>query len=409
MSTSNATTVHRPLATDYEELKPLIALCKAGRLFDVQDWIAAGKPIDLVPVDERNGGGPQSPLRVAVEVRFHSLVEVLLKAGARVSPRSVFSPIRSLILDCELDLVKLFVENGTDPREVSMHDVLESWHPAMMSYFIDRGADVETQNPFAYAFIQKVRTALGPFKRLLAIKPALIEQADIALRYHCKHGSLKWVALMLWLGADPCKPGAYEYWDRSGEYEDNYSALELAAINNHFDIFKLKAIPFEAANTALSKSLVHCCTQEGLPMLRRLLKSGVNPNKSENGGSSAIFWCISMISWPDSFADWHKTKLEKRESHRADESIAALEVLAEYGAKWVPYRNVNDERRSLMKVPEHYTIEFVRIMAKYKTCEFEVIKSLLKSPTMKRHLGMEYDKLKPLLAKWEKESTTIAK
>jgi len=36
-------------ANDYDEIKPLIDLCKAGRLFDVQDWITDGKPINPPP------------------------------------------------------------------------------------------------------------------------------------------------------------------------------------------------------------------------------------------------------------------------------------------------------------------------------------------------------------------------
>ena len=36
-------------ANDYDEIQPLIDLCKAGRLFDVQAWIADGKPINPPP------------------------------------------------------------------------------------------------------------------------------------------------------------------------------------------------------------------------------------------------------------------------------------------------------------------------------------------------------------------------
>ena len=36
-----------------------------------------------------------------------------------------------------------------------------------------------------------------------ADQPAVREQANIALRYHCKEGNVKWIALMLWAGADP--------------------------------------------------------------------------------------------------------------------------------------------------------------------------------------------------------------
>ena len=32
-------------AETYEEIKPLIDLCKAGKLFEVQEWIASGKTV----------------------------------------------------------------------------------------------------------------------------------------------------------------------------------------------------------------------------------------------------------------------------------------------------------------------------------------------------------------------------
>ncbi|OPY03982.1 MAG: hypothetical protein A4E61_00923 [Syntrophorhabdus sp. PtaB.Bin184] len=34
-------------ATTYEELLPLIQIIRTGRLFEVQAWIASGKPVSL--------------------------------------------------------------------------------------------------------------------------------------------------------------------------------------------------------------------------------------------------------------------------------------------------------------------------------------------------------------------------
>ena len=50
----------------YEEIKPLIDLCKAGKLFDVQKWITSGKPVNgprlLPPCPDRinNDGTPET-------------------------------------------------------------------------------------------------------------------------------------------------------------------------------------------------------------------------------------------------------------------------------------------------------------------------------------------------------------
>jgi hypothetical protein len=60
-----------------DDLKELVALCRAGKLFAVQEWIKQGRRYQLPP-----GTFTTSPLRVAIDRGFHSLVQVLLEAGA---------------------------------------------------------------------------------------------------------------------------------------------------------------------------------------------------------------------------------------------------------------------------------------------------------------------------------------
>ena len=52
-------------------------LVQAGKLFAVQDWIKAGKPLRLP-----DGNQPRtSALYAAVETGFHSMVDELLRAA----------------------------------------------------------------------------------------------------------------------------------------------------------------------------------------------------------------------------------------------------------------------------------------------------------------------------------------
>lgn len=74
-------------AKDYDDIKPLVDLCKAGRLFDVQDWIADGKPINPPPPPAK-GARKKCPLQVSIDNGFHSLVQVLLESGANVQDGS---------------------------------------------------------------------------------------------------------------------------------------------------------------------------------------------------------------------------------------------------------------------------------------------------------------------------------
>ena len=62
----------RPKPPKDEAAEHLLRLCREGRLFDVQAWVAAGKSL-AVPAHYR-----QTPLRVALDTGFHSLIEFLL-------------------------------------------------------------------------------------------------------------------------------------------------------------------------------------------------------------------------------------------------------------------------------------------------------------------------------------------
>ena len=58
-----------------DEIRPLVELCRAGKLFAVQEWIRQGKPVNPPP-PKRKGVRSQTPLEVAIDRGFHSLVEV---------------------------------------------------------------------------------------------------------------------------------------------------------------------------------------------------------------------------------------------------------------------------------------------------------------------------------------------
>jgi hypothetical protein len=53
-----------------EDTKELVRLCRAGRLYDVERWIAAGKPLETLTAKKKN------LLQVEVETGFHSLVDL---------------------------------------------------------------------------------------------------------------------------------------------------------------------------------------------------------------------------------------------------------------------------------------------------------------------------------------------
>jgi hypothetical protein len=140
------------------EAKDLLQLCKAGKLFDVQNWIASGKSIS-VPDALRT-----TPLKVAVVTGFHSLVELL----ASHEPNQELK--NQALLDAvslkRLDLIELLVAHGAKVRSIPFIDVLQIWEPTIIRYFIDHAVDVITDFPFVMAFGEKIGTALRPWKEV---------------------------------------------------------------------------------------------------------------------------------------------------------------------------------------------------------------------------------------------------
>ena len=159
------TTLRRCLrARSREEIMPLIDLCKKGHLFEVQQWVADGKPVNL-PYDDPKCRRLLSPLEIATDMGFHSLAAVLLDGGAIQEPEGWGLPIYKAIRQKRRDLIELLVDHGQDVAEVDMHEVFNTWEPDLMEYFIEMGADPEADNALASALCGRIRTALRIYKK----------------------------------------------------------------------------------------------------------------------------------------------------------------------------------------------------------------------------------------------------
>ena len=368
-------------ASTYEEINPLIDLCKAGKLFEVQDWISAGKPINSPSLPEK-GARKKSPLQVAIDCGFHSLVQVLLERGAAIEePR--YNAMEHSISKRRLDFVELLVEHGADIHSVDMRWVFETWDPRIMEFFIERGADVETGKPLSYALCERIRTALGIFRRYKDRFPSFQEQANIALRHHCREGNIKWVSLMLWAGADPYAKGPdYPYQEPDPEGEMN--ALEWAAFCGHLEVFQLKSIKLDPGNPNLQGLLREACYGNTSDLMKELLKKGFKPADQKDRGSLLIQRLLTNMDWDYDF-DLDFRKKRNIDTSRSREKIKMIHMLAKHGAKWMPDDRVavNDARRSLLKMAPDYTVEFVWSMSKYKACTRKIIEDLIRTPAIR--------------------------
>ncbi len=138
---------------------------------------------------------------MSIERGFHSLVEVLLQAGASDEEKNEALVIA--VRERNLGLVQLLTEYSADVRAIEPDEVFWSGHPGIIRWFVDNGMDLESGEAIAKAFRDKQREFLGIYLSLRDRMPWARRQAAMALRHHAAAGNLKWVSLLLWAGADP--------------------------------------------------------------------------------------------------------------------------------------------------------------------------------------------------------------
>ena len=374
-----------PKTLSTTEAKYLIGLCKIGKLFEVQQWIALGKSL-CVSAELR-----VTPLETSVNTGFHSLVELL--ARNELSQDVKNRALRRALTNKRLDLIELLVSHGAEISSVPFIEVLLIWDPAIIRYFLDHGADIITDSPFAVAFGEKIRTALRPWmdckEKYPEVATHLQEQADRALRHFCYERDLKWVSLLMWAGADPRTSGPtlddYEDLDDS----EHTTALSAAACCENVQI--LKRLKPDAKRDDVDKLLSDAARYGHADVVRYLLELGANPNDKANGGSTALCECLSTSFWSESSrsrysSTWYSTY--KPSKYSFSKTLETIQLLLEKGALWRPdnAREVTSVRRSLLECDSDVTLELVEQLVKHTACTQDMIHDLLRTPAMKSHL-----------------------
>jgi ankyrin repeat protein len=365
------------------EAKELVALCRAGRLYDIDKTLAAGKTLDISAATKR--GRQRSLLEIAVETGFHSLVELIAKFESSQSSRN--TALREAVSCRRLDLVELLLVNGADIKAVPLSDVLLAWEPKMIRYFLDHGADTVEGRPFAEAFGAKVRTALRAFVEYRRVHPELAttlqEQLDCSLRHFCCEGNLKWVSLLIWAGADARSRGPSLGKQYTEDPECYTSGLEEACHSENLDVMKkLKPDP---SRDNLSE-LLHCAAiSSRKAVLEYLLKIGANPNDKPNGGSTALetaLWHLSFVRFDPYGSHRLKSKYD------VSKDVDCVRELLAHGATWNPddTYHVTSLRRTLLDCEPGVTIELLELFRKHNACPAERVHRLLGTPRIRDHL-----------------------
>ncbi len=224
----------------------------------------------------------------------------------------------------------------------------------------------------------------------------------MALRHHCKEGNLKWVSLLLWAGGDPFAKGP-DSPDEAQDPDEDMCALEFAALYEHFEVFKLKKIRITPDHPIANDLLQSACRADKADFLVELLGQGFDPARQEDRGSSLIQTCIQRLHWY--FYPWSTSERKSDiDSSRSRETLKTIHILTKHGAKWLPKDRfqIDEARRSLLKMSVDYTVEFVWIMSKYDGCSRDTVEQLLKTTTIRRHVAKHQTRIEELLKEFGK-------
>ncbi len=357
-------------------------------MFEVQEWVEAGNSLS-VPTHYR-----QTPMLVALNTGFHSLIEFLLRHEENQSAKD--DVLRQACWSGQRSVMQLALNHGASICGVSFQSVIETWDRGVPQLFLEHGADPVTNAPFARAFKARVKAVLGIFLDCKRARPeladALQSQADMALRQACQDEDLKWVSLLMWLGANPRVKGLstddLDSPDALDDSEYQQSALQIACGSKEPKI--LKRLKPDPATDDLRELMAAAASLITTPeTVAYLVSLGADVNDKSDGGSTVLETCLRNFAWRE--AVWEASYPYRHSTvsaSRLGKSLDALGFLLEKGARWTPDdRAVADTRRALYRVDGEGISAVIELLRTHHACDEKVLIDLVRTEKMRSILA----------------------
>ena len=206
------------------------------------------------------------------------------------------------------------------------------------------------------------------------------------MRLFSYEGNLKWVSLMLWLGADPRVKGPRQDARFEDDPECDATATEEACLSGKLEVlhrFKLVAGIHDLSG--LLKDAAHFGHAD---IVRYLLDLGAEPNDKPNEGSSAL----DRRLWHLEFEDGDHLRYRKPITrYGVNQTIETLTILLKAGALWIP----DDRgaalrfRRTLTKCEPALVLDLFKLFKAHGAVTPETIREYLDTPQMQKAAGRE--------------------
>lgn len=348
-------------------LEELLDLCRAGRIYAVETWIRAGKPIWLDAGPKRPGRPPQTPLGIAIESGQYDLTVLLLANGYPISTVDDFF-FESLLWDRKFAYFDLLVAWGVDILRASPGTILDTYSLALFDRYEAAGGDLTRGHALGRMLggHSSNRPAYGWAKRHNA-EPRIARELAVALGIAIRKGSERTVALLLWAGADPRIPAPYvdpDFHRRSGtdesEEEDDEcgSAISDAVICGKGKLLaRLKPDPARDDFETLWGQVRDCDSIDILGAIQL-----------PKDWSQALYWNLERAVSEYSDRSEARRCIERMETAYGARltSLAGNEVL------WL--------RRSILRCPDEYMSRWaLRWLRRKECCETAVFEELTRT------------------------------
>jgi len=336
-----------------EYLKQLLALIQAGKLFELQEWIAADKNLNA----PKNSDYRARPLRVVVETGFHSMVAVLLRAG-KWNEDELAEAAELAFDNRRSDLAELVLSAGAKLNQISFYTICKTMDLGMMERFLRAGGDPSRDNDFASALSQiKARPLLRFYRTFREEFPALEDQAALALHHAVRNEQVRWTALLAWAGADPFRPVPYNEDDSFPvDPECSTNAATAAIWTKNLEILKvLRLKPSASQSIELLNKAAYNSNVELFRTLVKDLKPG-QLNSSVRGSCEAL---EELVRRSPHWNYWTHVRSTEGEA----ENLQCIELLLDAGAKWnPPPDNLRSMRRSILEHDSRYIVQLLRLL-----------------------------------------------
>lgn len=350
-----------------DEKKELRRLIREGRLWDLQDWMKAGKPMRY-KIGARKYD--ETALQYGVEVGFHTMYEELLK-GAKWSDQDLYDGLWKALRFNSFMLVELLLVHDFPIKDLEFHWVARTANVEVMERFVELGVDPEKPFEFSEALnMVKAKPLLRFYRTNVSRFPTLKYEMQRALMLSLEEKRVGWSAMLIWAGAEANEP--YEYCESdwfSGMNGCEFAVYMLSPEN----VEKLNLKPTDKGRVRMASALRNPTIDLVASYLGDVSKEVLN----EMDGSCRVVEEIVTRS--------SGLRTEGKWIDGDQESLDCLEYLLARGARWNPSASrVRRIRDALSKKSDRYASEVVRMLHESENVSDELIWEVVRVPRLRQ-------------------------